>query len=157
MGMLTLAVMREEREAIVMRNRSNEDRTSFVEEAEGDSQTNEDENSHDEDDGNGNDNNVICTNANNISHASQQQQQDDDRPNFRKEESIRLERTRKMCHQALLYVGVFYLTWTPATANRFYNFAGHPTPFFILVLTAFLAPSQGFWNWLVYRHGPCVA
>jgi hypothetical protein len=26
-----------------------------------------------------------------------------------------------------------------------------------LVLTAFLAPSQGFWNWLVYRHGPCVA
>jgi hypothetical protein len=78
-------------------------------------------------------------------------------PPLHREESIKLERTKKMFYQALLYVGVFYLTWTIPTVMRFCQLLNHPSPFWVIAMTACLAPMQGFWNWLVYRHGPCVA
>ena len=79
------------------------------------------------------------------------------RPQFVKEASIKLQRTKQMLHQALLYVGVFYLTWTlPTVGTLIKTDADKPIPFFILAMVNFLVPLQGFWNWLVYRRGPCL-
>lgn len=80
------------------------------------------------------------------------------RPQFVKEASIKLQRTKQMLHQALLYVGVFYLTWTLPTVGTLIREtdADKPIPFFILAMVNFLVPLQGFWNWLVYRRGPCL-
>jgi hypothetical protein len=76
---------------------------------------------------------------------------------LQKSESFRLERTKKMFYQALLYVGVFYITWIIPTINRIVQMGDGNSPFALAVGTAILAPMQGIWNWLVYRHGPCVA
>ena len=78
-------------------------------------------------------------------------------PQLKKEESIRLERTKKMFHQALLYVAVFYVTWTIPTVEGILRKSSGQHIFFLSVLTCILLPMQGFGNWLVYRHGPCFA
>lgn len=176
MGMLTRSVMREERDMIVTRNRSN-DRTSFADEEQDDFETNNEESGEsniendndctDKNNGrNGESNNesqsvILQSNGNNREDEGLDQSNitnnSDTRPQLQKTESIRLERTRKMFYQAILYVGVFYLTWTIPTVLRFMQVLNCHTPFSVLALTACLAPMQGFWNWLVYRHGPCVA
>lgn len=125
MIMLTLSVMKDEKEIITLRNRSIEARRkSYIEEQEDPSDR---------------------TGENNNSERR-----------LRKTDSFRLERTKKMFYQALLYVGVFYITWIIPTINRFMQLIRGSSVFALLVLSAFLAPMQGFWNWLVYRHGPCV-
>ncbi len=124
MIMLTLSVMKEEKDVIMLHNRSIQARRSSLEVDDGASNQNSD-------------------NSNNH--------------RLPKSESFRLERTKKMFYQALLYVGVFYITWIIPTINRIVQMVNRNSPFALAVGTVILAPMQGIWNWLVYRHGPCVA
>ena len=78
-------------------------------------------------------------------------------PVVQREESVRLERSRQMFHQAIFYVGVFYLTWLFATLNRMTQLINGQSYFSLMVLHSILTPAQGFLNFIVYRHGPCVA
>jgi len=71
-------------------------------------------------------------------------------------ESFNLERSRKMFHQAAFYLFAFYLTWWAGTLNRLIQMGGDSYFFFMVAQTIF-TPLQGFINWVVYRHGPCVA
>lgn len=205
MGMLTFGVMKEEKDAIVKRNKSY-DVTSFGED-QYESHRGESEDSNDgvdsrlggdTDDQNNNDNEHLSGSTNDdtsqnssCSHHSNEHPKSDliqtnytnnhtsrhsnrhnnefiqfntasevhdtSRSPLHREESVKLERTKKMFYQALLYVGVFYLTWIIPTVLRLQQLFSRPIPFWVLVTTACLAPTQGFWNWLVYRHGPCVA
>ncbi|KAL3790852.1 hypothetical protein HJC23_004482 [Cyclotella cryptica] len=124
MIVLTLSIMKEEKDIIMLRNRSIQARRNSLEAEEGTSNENS----------------------------------DNSRPRLPKSESFRLERTKKMFYQALLYVGVFYITWIIPTINRVEQMVNDGnSPFGLAVGTAILAPMQGIWNWLVYRHGPCVA
>jgi len=94
-----------------------------------------------------------------LNHTNDRNNDAINRPQFVKEASIKLQRTKQMFRQALLYVGVFYLTWTLPTVGTLIreSDADKPIPFSILAMVNFLVPLQGLWNWLVYRHGPCVA
>mmetsp|Transcript_17701 Transcript_17701/g.36043 ORF Transcript_17701/g.36043 Transcript_17701/m.36043 type:complete len:332 (-) Transcript_17701:114-1109(-) len=72
-------------------------------------------------------------------------------------QSARLERSKQMFHQAVFYVGVFYITYVFATLNRLAQLIGGDSVYAFMLLHSFLTPMQGFLNALVYRHGPCVA
>ncbi|KAL7526853.1 hypothetical protein ACHAXR_001682 [Thalassiosira sp. AJA248-18] len=72
-------------------------------------------------------------------------------------EVVNLERSRKMFHQAAFYLFAFYLTWWAPTINRMVQMTNGESYYFFMVMTAFFAPLQGFLNFIVYRHGPCVA
>mmetsp|Transcript_5890 Transcript_5890/g.12247 ORF Transcript_5890/g.12247 Transcript_5890/m.12247 type:complete len:124 (+) Transcript_5890:738-1109(+) len=74
-----------------------------------------------------------------------------------RQESMRLERSKQMFHQAVFYVGVFYITYVFATLNRLAQLIGGDSVYAFMLLHSFLTPMQGFLNALVYRHGPCVA
>jgi len=96
------------------------------------------------------------------------------RPSFKREEEIRreqhlqnyipqrelpvqLERSKQMFYQAVFYVGAFYITYVFATLNRLTQLIGGDNIFVFMIMTSTLTPMQGFLNFLVYRHGPCVA
>lgn len=72
-------------------------------------------------------------------------------------EAFNLERSRKMFFQALFYVSAFYATWWAPTLNRFIPMITGKSYFFFMLATTIFAPLQGFLNFLVYRHGPCIA
>ena len=72
-------------------------------------------------------------------------------------QEFKLERSRKMFYQALFYVGAFYLTWWAPTINRLIQMANGESYYFFMITTAIFAPLQGFFNFIVYRHGTCVA
>lgn len=66
-----------------------------------------------------------------------------------REESFELERTKRLFRQALLYVGVFYITWVVPSITSLIKISSQKTvepPFFVLVLICLLEPMQGFWN-----------
>jgi len=97
MVVLTLSVRNEEKMAIAMRDTS-------VENASGSEQSNSI-----------NDDDLIVDNGHEDPNLNQTMPtvhgtQVDRIPQFKREGSVRLERTKKMFHQALLYVAVFYLT-----------------------------------------------
>ena len=144
MVMLTLSVRNEEKMAIAMRDTS-------VENASG----SEKSNSINNDD-------LIVDNGHEDPNLNQtmltvHRTQVDRIPQFKREGSVRLERTKRMFHQALLYVAVFYLTWTIPTVQGIMRKSGGLHIFSLSVLSCTLLPLQGFGNWLVYRHGPCFA
>ena len=147
MVMLTLSVRKEEKEIIAMQNVGIEYTPRFEDEKKS-NDSDEDNNNQFGQSGPEPDK----THNNCASHSTNRQ--------YSREERFKLERTKEMFHQALLYVGVFYLTWTLPTigsglkmhTNRNYVFV-----FPLTVLTVLLLPLQGFWNWLIYRRGPCVA
>lgn len=72
-------------------------------------------------------------------------------------QEFKLERSRKMFYQALFYVGAFYLTWWAPTINRLIQMANGESYYFFMLATAVFAPLQGFFNFIVYRHGTCIA
>ena len=72
-------------------------------------------------------------------------------------QTFKLERSRKMFYQALFYVGAFYLTWWAPTINRLIQMANGESYYFFMLATAIFAPLQGFFNFIVYRHGSCIA
>lgn len=72
-------------------------------------------------------------------------------------EKAHLARTKKMFYQALFYVGAFYLTWISGTIARLVQLINGKSYFALMCLHSFLTPLQGFFNFIVYRHGPCVA
>eukprot|EP00584_Thalassiosira_punctigera_P027493 CAMPEP_0172580088 /NCGR_PEP_ID=MMETSP1067-20121228/139581_1 /TAXON_ID=265564 ORGANISM="Thalassiosira punctigera, Strain Tpunct2005C2" /NCGR_SAMPLE_ID=MMETSP1067 /ASSEMBLY_ACC=CAM_ASM_000444 /LENGTH=139 /DNA_ID=CAMNT_0013372825 /DNA_START=717 /DNA_END=1136 /DNA_ORIENTATION=- len=72
-------------------------------------------------------------------------------------EVFNLERSRKMFYQALFYVGAFYCTWWAPTLNRLAQMITEEDYFFFMLATTLFAPLQGFMNFLIYRHGPCIA
>ena len=72
-------------------------------------------------------------------------------------QAFKLERSRKMFYQALFYVGAFYLTWWAPTINRLIQMANGESYYFFMLATAVFAPLQGFFNFIVYRHGTCIA
>mmetsp|Transcript_20889 Transcript_20889/g.39790 ORF Transcript_20889/g.39790 Transcript_20889/m.39790 type:complete len:122 (-) Transcript_20889:546-911(-) len=72
-------------------------------------------------------------------------------------QSARLERSKQMFHQAVFYVGVFYVTWMFGTINRLVQLIGGQNNVALMILHSTFTPMQGFLNFLVYRHGPCVA
>ncbi len=74
-----------------------------------------------------------------------------------RQESVRLERSKQMFHQAVFYVGVFYITWMFGTINRLAQLIGGENNVALMILHSIFTPMQGFLNFLVYRHGPCVA
>lgn len=76
---------------------------------------------------------------------------------FSQVEVFNLERSRRMFHQATFYVLVFYLTWWAPTINRLIQMTTGDSYYFFMVATAIFAPLQGFFNFIVYRHGACVA
>ena len=69
----------------------------------------------------------------------------------------RYERSRQMFHQAVFYLGVFYITWLFVTINRLIQLINGSSFFPLMVLHSIFGPLQGFFNFIVYRHGPCIA
>mmetsp|Transcript_8141 Transcript_8141/g.14729 ORF Transcript_8141/g.14729 Transcript_8141/m.14729 type:complete len:336 (-) Transcript_8141:770-1777(-) len=69
----------------------------------------------------------------------------------------RYERSRQMLHQAVFYLGVFYLTWLFVTINRMYQLVTGDSSYPLLVLHSMFGPLQGFLNFIVYRHGQITA
>lgn len=61
-------------------------------------------------------------------------------------------KSQRVAKQALLYVGVFYLTWLFGTINRMYQAITKTTSFPLLVLHSVFVPWQGFLNFLVYNR-----
>lgn len=57
--------------------------------------------------------------------------------------------TKKVCWQSLFYCGIFVLTLPILMLNYYVNFRGQ-VAFYQFLLSALLAPSQGFWNSLIY-------
>mmetsp|Transcript_14336 Transcript_14336/g.29506 ORF Transcript_14336/g.29506 Transcript_14336/m.29506 type:complete len:332 (+) Transcript_14336:66-1061(+) len=74
-----------------------------------------------------------------------------------REQPVHLERSKQMFYQAVFYVGAFYITYVFATLNRLTQLIGGDNIFVFMIMTSTLTPMQGFLNFLVYRHGPCVA
>mmetsp|Transcript_30894 Transcript_30894/g.55983 ORF Transcript_30894/g.55983 Transcript_30894/m.55983 type:complete len:333 (+) Transcript_30894:115-1113(+) len=72
-------------------------------------------------------------------------------------ETYRYERSRQMFHQAVFYLGVFYITWLFVTINRMYQLITGESNFPLLVLHSIFGPLQGFLNFIVYRHGQITA
>lgn len=70
---------------------------------------------------------------------------------------LNLERSRKMFHQSLFYLGAFYLTWLFPTVNRLVQIKSGKSYFIVILATVTFLPLQGFFNFLIYRRGPCVA
>lgn len=71
--------------------------------------------------------------------------------------TFNLERSRKMCYQAFFFLAAFYVTWWAPTINRMLQMIRGESPFYIALATAICTPLQGFFNFIVYRHGPCIA
>jgi hypothetical protein len=52
---------------------------------------------------------------------------------------------------ALLYFSAILITWIPSSANRVYSLVhGGDTFAPLALMSAFVLPLQGFWNWLIY-------
>ena len=162
MGMLTLSVMREEKEVIANRNKSIQRINVNEEEGKDDVFTDNDLNR--ELDGS---NPSESDNENNESDIKDSRVQQDssnrnNRPHtLRREESFQLERTKMLFRQASFYVLTFYITWAPSTIGALlaffsYQARGYP-PFAILVLICTFEPMQGFWNSLgkLFMQIPC--
>mmetsp|Transcript_23316 Transcript_23316/g.49237 ORF Transcript_23316/g.49237 Transcript_23316/m.49237 type:complete len:342 (+) Transcript_23316:164-1189(+) len=65
----------------------------------------------------------------------------------------RLERSNRLFQQAKFYLAVFYATWVFVTINRLIQLISGGSSFAMMLLHSFFGPSQGFFNFLVYRHG----
>ncbi len=65
----------------------------------------------------------------------------------------RLERSNRLFQQAKFYLAVFYVTWVFVTINRLIQLISGGSFFPMMLLHSFFGPSQGFFNFLVYRHG----
>jgi len=73
--------------------------------------------------------------------------------NQRKEEvRIRTKQSQRVTHQALRYVGAFYLTWTFGTINRIMQAVSGTSYFWLMALHTFFVPLQGFFNYLVFSY-----
>eukprot|EP00536_Pseudo-nitzschia_multiseries_P005228 jgi/Psemu1/163798/gw1.95.95.1 len=62
----------------------------------------------------------------------------------------RFERSRAVAGQGLLYAATFITTWLFGTVVRVSQLASRPYANWTLLLFAFLTPSQGFFNFVVY-------
>lgn len=63
------------------------------------------------------------------------------------------KRTLEVYHQALYYMGTFYLTHVWSTSNRLLQFANGGNSVFVLTaIHSFFDPLQGFLNYLVYQR-----
>jgi len=60
--------------------------------------------------------------------------------------------TVEVFHQALFYLGTFYLTHVWSTTNRLVQAITADSSFFLLVMHAFFDPFQGFLNYWVYQR-----
>lgn len=69
-----------------------------------------------------------------VEQEDQQRKKDDDKR--------RHQQSRQVAHQALRFVGVFYLTWTFATLNRILQINGTST-FWLMCLHTIFVPMQG--------------
>lgn len=58
--------------------------------------------------------------------------------------------TRDVICQAFLYVLVFYITRTFPTVTRVHEMLGQEFPYFVIFIQAFVGPTHGFWNSLIY-------
>ncbi|KAL9188619.1 hypothetical protein ACHAXT_006997 [Thalassiosira profunda] len=72
-------------------------------------------------------------------------------------ETHRWQRSRQIFHQAVFYLGVFYITWLFVTINRMYQLITGESNYPLLVLHSIFGPLQGFLNFIVYRHGQITA
>lgn len=143
MGMLTLNVRKEEKDTIDRRNVGIEYTPRFEEEKKSN-------------DSNENDNEQLSKLGPELDDTHNKSKHSTNRQ-FSREESFRLERTKEIFHQALMYVGVFYLTWTAPTIGSALRIDSDRIPAYpISVLIILLLSLQGFWNWLIYRRGPCL-
>ena len=140
--MLTLSVRKEEKHTIDLRNVGIEYTPRFEEEKKSN-------------DSNGNDNDQVSKLGPELDDTHDRSKHSTNRQ-FSREESFRLERTKEMFHQALMYVGVFYLTWTAPTIGSALRIDSDRISYSLAVLIIVLLPLQGFWNWLIYRRGPCL-
>ena len=73
-----------------------------------------------------------------------------DESHVSREGSIQLKCTRRVAHQALMYVGAFFITWMFPTISRIIELCGHDIPPYLVVLSGTFIPSQGIFNALVY-------
>ncbi|VEU42293.1 unnamed protein product, partial [Pseudo-nitzschia multistriata] len=62
----------------------------------------------------------------------------------------RHERSRAVATQGLFYAGTFMFVWLFGTITRGLQLANRSVPYGITLAFAFLTPSQGFFNFLVY-------
>ena len=63
------------------------------------------------------------------------------------------KRSWEVYHQALYYLGTFYVTHVWSTSNRIVQFANGGTSFFALTaIHSFFDPLQGFLNYMVYQR-----
>ena len=165
MGMLTLSVMREEREAIAKQNESAKSRISNTQEQDDDIF---------EDDLGGSSPRIVtdmadmnCNNeakkpyngtvtnySDNIDMMGERSNRNDPTPTPYRQETFNLERTKILFRQASLYVGVFYISWLiPSIASiiRIGVQKMDKPPYGVLVLVCIFEPMQGFLNCLGER------
>lgn len=55
-------------------------------------------------------------------------------------------------HQAVLYVGIFYITWLFRSLQKIMSDGGAEIPFWVFFLSVLFAPLQGFGNAIVYFY-----
>ena len=60
------------------------------------------------------------------------------------------KRSRNIAYQCIAFSAAFYITWTPATIARVYQFLGFKTSYSLMITMAIVTPVQGFLNSLVY-------
>mmetsp|Transcript_44821 Transcript_44821/g.136870 ORF Transcript_44821/g.136870 Transcript_44821/m.136870 type:complete len:278 (-) Transcript_44821:1150-1983(-) len=64
----------------------------------------------------------------------------------------RFRRTKKVAHQALYYIGAFYLTWFFGTANRLQQLVSDDPIFGLMLMHSVFVPMQGALNFMVYMR-----
>jgi hypothetical protein len=97
-------------------------------------------------------NNIDCTDGTAIGESPRVSA-----PSMALPDTYRYERSKQIFHQALFYLGAFYVTWLFATINRVYQLITGKSNFALLVLHSVFGPLQGFLNFLIYRHGQISA